>query len=137
MITHRSSTWWVRALLAVMAGLLPFTIATPAFAATSYQVAAQPALSSVPMHSNSYIAAYDCLEAHVVLRVGSKGTCVRRVQEWNNHWGVNWGSGQLVVDGNYGPKTERAIKRAQRWWGLTPDGVVGPRTWDRVAYGLM
>lgn len=34
----------------------------------------------------------------------------------------------VSVDGNYGPKTEAAIKEFQASRGLTPDGKVGPKT---------
>ncbi len=32
------------------------------------------------------------------------------------------------VDGSYGPATANALKRFQRTRGLTPDGVLGPKT---------
>lgn len=40
----------------------------------------------------------------------------------------------LDVDGVYGCETERVVKLFQRRAGLTPDGIVGPRT--RAALGL-
>ncbi len=33
---------------------------------------------------------------------------------------------------NFGPKTEEAVKEFQRKNGLTPDGVVGPKTWAMI-----
>lgn len=33
---------------------------------------------------------------------------------------------------NFGPKTEEAVKEFQRKNGLTPDGVVGPKTWEMI-----
>lgn len=33
------------------------------------------------------------------------------------------------IDGKIGPKTRQAIREFQRSKGLTPDGVVGPKTW--------
>ena len=35
----------------------------------------------------------------------------------------------VVVDGNFGSKTEAAVRAFQRIHGLVPDGIVGPKTW--------
>lgn len=35
----------------------------------------------------------------------------------------------VVADGNFGPKTEAAVRAFQRDHGLVPDGIVGPKTW--------
>lgn len=35
-----------------------------------------------------------------------------------------------VIDGQFGPVTDRAVKNFQRDGGLTVDGLVGPQTWD-------
>jgi hypothetical protein len=53
------------------------------------------------------------------LRRGAKGDLVRRVQ---TKVGIN-------ADGNFGPKTEAAVRAFQRDHGLVPDGIVGPKTW--------
>lgn len=37
------------------------------------------------------------------------------------------------VDGNYGPPTEQAVIRFQQQHGLTPNGIVGRRTWNALA----
>ena len=38
----------------------------------------------------------------------------------------------LEAIGNYGPKTEDAVKAFQTKNGLTPDGIVGNTTWDKI-----
>ena len=35
----------------------------------------------------------------------------------------------VPADGNFGPKTEAAVRAFQRDHGLVPDGIVGPQTW--------
>ena len=36
--------------------------------------------------------------------------------------------------GNFGPKTEEAVKAFQRNNGLTADGIVGPGTWAKIMW---
>lgn len=49
---------------------------------------------------------------------------------------LNWRSlsanDQLVVDGVYGLITIAAVMDFQRINGLEPDGIAGPRTWERL-----
>lgn len=42
------------------------------------------------------------------------------------------GSKELVVDGDFGPKTERAVLDWQVFFGLEADGYVGPKTWGTL-----
>lgn len=37
-----------------------------------------------------------------------------------------------VVDEAFGPQTKQAVQAFQRQFGLTPDGIVGRQTWDKV-----
>jgi peptidoglycan hydrolase-like protein with peptidoglycan-binding domain len=62
------------------------------------------------------------------LRKGSTGNPVRRVQKRLTLAGYDTGG----VDGIFGANTESAVKRFQRDQGLTEDGIVGPRTWERI-----
>lgn len=58
------------------------------------------------------------------LRRGDKGKHVQAMQfvlSWNGLYGI--------PDGDFGPKTERAVKDFQVLRGLKPDGIVGPATW--------
>lgn len=54
-----------------------------------------------------------------VLKKGSKGESVRTLQEFL----------KITVDGDFGSKTESAVKAFQKKTGLTVDGVVGKNTW--------
>lgn len=38
----------------------------------------------------------------------------------------------ITVDGHFGPKTEEIVKKYQKSIGLKVDGIVGPRTWERL-----
>jgi peptidoglycan hydrolase-like protein with peptidoglycan-binding domain len=53
------------------------------------------------------------------LRRGSKGDLVKTIQ---TKVGVN-------PDGQFGPRTEAAVREFQRDHDLVPDGIVGPQTW--------
>jgi peptidoglycan hydrolase-like protein with peptidoglycan-binding domain len=65
------------------------------------------------------------------LKRGDTGEDVKQVQQFLN-----------VVPstdpgyGNFGPKTEEYVRRFQRASGLSDDGIVGPRTWERIIAGL-
>jgi peptidoglycan hydrolase-like protein with peptidoglycan-binding domain len=59
------------------------------------------------------------------LRLGDKGDDVGAVQAFLRGAG---GIVHLVVDGDFGALTQAAVKTFQRAQGLTPDGVVGPKT---------
>lgn len=59
------------------------------------------------------------------IRLNSRGPDVSLLQAILNRLGFNSGT----VDGIFGPRTQNAVIRFQRTAGLTPDGVVGQRTW--------
>jgi len=64
--------------------------------------------------------------AHVLLFRGSEGPQVAELQRRLNQEGF---AGQLVVDGDFGPRTEAAVREFQRRTrGLKVDGIVGPAT---------
>lgn len=61
-----------------------------------------------------------------LLKSGNRGEAVRRVQQIiHDH-----GGGNIVVDGHFGPHTKRRVRDVQNFFGLTADGIVGPKTWD-------
>ncbi len=56
------------------------------------------------------------------LRRGSKGEDVRRLQSLLT----------VGVDGDFGPKTEAAVRKFQTGKKLVSDGIVGPQTWGAI-----
>jgi peptidoglycan hydrolase-like protein with peptidoglycan-binding domain len=62
------------------------------------------------------------------LRFGSSGNSVRILQRLllSHGYGVQ-------VDGRFGAVTELAVKSFQSYNNLTPDGIVGPRTWRALS----
>ncbi|UBV44109.1 caspase family protein (plasmid) [Deinococcus taeanensis] len=66
-----------------------------------------------------------------MLRLGSKGEAVRRLQSLL----VARGYG-LQVDGDFGPRTDGAVRDFQREQGLQADGIVGPKTWGALHRGM-
>jgi hypothetical protein len=62
------------------------------------------------------------------LRLGSTGADVVELQSRLN---LHMAAG-LKTDGAFGQKTEGAVKTFQRDKGLVADGVVGPKTWERL-----
>jgi len=63
-----------------------------------------------------------------ILRLGSRGSDVAEVQARLNELGYIPGP----IDGIFGKKTEAAVIRFQRDRGLTPDGIVGPLTYNSL-----
>lgn len=60
-----------------------------------------------------------------LLKRGAKGEAVKKLQIALNRLGFSCGS----ADGDFGPKTEDAVKRFQRAHGLEADGEFGPLTY--------
>ena len=61
------------------------------------------------------------------IKKGSKGEAVELLQELLNVKGI-----QVVVDGDFGQKTEDAVKKFQIINKLEVDGIVGPKTWEKL-----
>ncbi|MFP2903979.1 peptidoglycan-binding domain-containing protein [Pyxidicoccus sp. 3LFB2] len=62
------------------------------------------------------------------LKQGHSGAPVSALQNRLNQLGFNAGA----ADGQFGPKTTAAVKAFQKAKGLVADGVVGPKTWDKL-----
>lgn len=69
-------------------------------------------------------AAADSSANRGTIRRGTRGNAVRELQKALADLGH-----KVAVDGSFGPRTERAVKRFQRRHGLDVDGIVGKQTW--------
>lgn len=58
------------------------------------------------------------------IKIGSRGEDVKILQNRLN----------LSVDGIFGASTDSAVRAFQKSKGLTPDGIVGPHTWEYLGY---
>lgn len=67
-------------------------------------------------------------QVYALSRRGSTGSEVRQIQERLIKWGYLTGK----ADGIYGAKTEAAVKRFQSNNGLTPDGIAGSATLEKI-----
>ncbi|KQX52865.1 MULTISPECIES: peptidoglycan-binding domain-containing protein [unclassified Streptomyces] len=69
--------------------------------------------------------------------LGDSGQCVAGLQELVARFGLtDWEqSGGPFVDGQFGARTDSAIRRFQSTHNLISDGIVGPRTWERLLTG--
>lgn len=71
------------------------------------------------------------------LEYGSHGDAVKRLQDGMNRVFPSYPGLPLVVDGDFGPRTELAVKEFQRRVGMEVSGVVGPITRKHLAkYGI-
>ena len=72
----------------------------------------------------------------VTLREGDTGADVELLQRRLNRISANFPGIPKIYpnDGYFGPSTTEAVKEFQRVFGLTPDGLVGPATWNEVLF---
>ncbi len=67
------------------------------------------------------------------LSIGSVGSDVIKIQEQLNAISNNYPLiPKLTPDGIFGERTQEAVRTFQSVFGLTQDGIVGPRTWYRI-----
>jgi peptidoglycan hydrolase-like protein with peptidoglycan-binding domain len=62
-----------------------------------------------------------------VLQLGSKGSAVKTLQDLLNKAGV-----KCATDGDFGSKTETAVKEFQKKVGLEETGIVNFKTWAKI-----
>lgn len=81
-------------------------------------------VTATPAHADS------CYTWSRTLKEGMSGSDVRelqiRVSGYPGYRSV------LALDGSYGPHTKAAVKRFQQAYGLSADGVAGPKTFSKI-----
>jgi peptidoglycan hydrolase-like protein with peptidoglycan-binding domain len=97
-------------------GLLPLHTAPPASA---------PAVNPDPEGLLPLNAGAPAAASRPTLSTGASGPEVVDLQNKLNERGYNAG----LADGEFGPKTEAAVKSFQGGNGLDQDGIAGPKTW--------
>lgn len=76
---------------------------------------------------------YDLIDGEITaddmpyIKKGSKGDAVKKLQEMLNDKGY-----KLTVDGDFGSKTDAAVRAYQKANHLTVDGEVGEKTWGEL-----
>lgn len=64
------------------------------------------------------------------LQLGSQGDGVRNLQYFLSYLSQYYDTIPATpIDGSFGSVTEAAVRAAQNTFGITPDGIVGERTW--------
>ena len=113
----------------------PTSTAAAAVAATKHSAApsgsASPATQPHPATARSLIVTLNT-NVFPVLSWGDGGAAVGHLQQALN---VLIDAG-LVVDGDFGPATNEAVRQYQAANGLVVDGIVGPNTWEHIRADL-
>ena len=69
------------------------------------------------------------------LRRGSTGTIVRILQKQLSRIAKDYPSfGKPTVNGTFDEATENSVKKFQKQFSLTADGIVGRATWNKISY---
>lgn len=68
-------------------------------------------------------------EGHPTIAKGTKGNAVERLQKLLNAKGVG---AHIVEDGDFGERTDKAVRAFQKKAGIHVDGVVGVYTWEAL-----
>lgn len=97
------------------------SVGAAAMIAVSGAVIAAPASQAAPQYYCNYTL--NTPDLHF----SQRGEAVKQAQCLLNRWGYN-----LVVDGSYGPKMSAAVYDFQSKYVRPADGIVGPRTWNKL-----
>ena len=79
------------------------------------------------VHFDKRISPPACNSGYPLVKLGSRNTYVMILQDALNNMGRS-----LSIDGIFGNNTKNAVINFQRYYGLTPDGIVGCNTWKKI-----
>lgn len=89
-----------------------------------YEVLGKTIKDSIPTQSKDTAKALST----PTLKIGDKNDYVLNWQKWLNANGYYCG----IEDGKFGTNTREAVKAFQASKGLTPDGIIGVKTWNAL-----
>ena len=89
----------------------------------------------IELVENTPISDISSLYPEYALRRGDSGAPVTIIQRELNTISRNYPAiPRVEVDGIFGESTERAVRTFQEIFDLTPDGIVGKATWNRLVF---
>lgn len=95
------------------------------------RLSGQPAPTPTPAPSGG-----TCMIEMRIIRKGNSGEDVKTAQRIIKELGFkDQYSRTIVVDGDFGPKFDYAVRNFQKSKGLKQDGIIGPNTWNRLLKG--
>lgn len=81
----------------------------------------------------SAIALPTLLYQNILYKLGSEGPGVYIIQQYLSYISTFLTDiPEVTPDGEFGPNTQTAVIAFQNRFGLTPDGIVGQTTWDKI-----
>ena len=80
---------------------------------------------------NTQVPSNPAAGTHQQLQAGAKGVAVKELQERLNNSGAAIGP-KLRIDGDFGPKTDAALKVFQGGVPLPANGIADPTTWSKL-----
>ncbi|MBP1924155.1 peptidoglycan hydrolase-like protein with peptidoglycan-binding domain [Sedimentibacter acidaminivorans] len=81
----------------------------------------------------SAIALPSLLYQNILYKLGSEGPGVYIIQQYLSYISTFLTDiPEVTPDGEFGPNTQAAVIAFQNRFGLTPDGIVGQTTWDKI-----
>ena len=123
---------WTSCLVAVAASCA--MVAGPTYAAAAAPPEPVPPASVKSAGGVGTLDVCNYTTSRPTIRQGSTGAAVRQAQCYLNLSLSSDTSAPLVIDGDFGPKTNAATRKFQTCARITVDGIIGPQTWGQLQY---